>query len=483
VNADLQTDTSPEQMKALLARQKQSFVAEGPVSAKVRISRLQQALDLVFDNREQLLEASSHDFGGRSRHQSLMSDIYNTLEVIKYNQKHLRKWMSATRRSVGMPMALFGARARIEYQPKGVVGVLGTWNFPIYTVIAPLVGALAAGNRAILKFSEVTPATAALMERLVSQYFDEEVVACVCGGPAVGEAFSSLGFDHIIFTGAGSIGKHVMRAAAETLTPVTLELGGKSPVIIAGDADLQETAVRILAGKALNCGQVCLSPDYVFVPEEKLQEFLRIAREWVTEMFPTMLDNPDYTSVVNERHRQRLLSYLDDAKDKGAEVHTVNPADEDFSQQADSHKMPLTLVVNPTDDMAVMQEEIFGPLIGVKTYRHVEECIEYINAHPHPLGLYLFTDDKALQKLVLDNTRSGGVTINDVFAHVSTQDLPFGGIGPSGMGHYHGEHGFKTFSHARAVYKQTRVNLQRLGGMLPPYDDKSDKTLKTMIKK
>ena len=483
MNSQLQTDTSLDKMQALLQQQRQAFTREGHVGAEVRIARLDKALDLIFDNRDQLVEALNEDFGGRSKHQSLMSDIYNTLEVIKFNKKHLRKWMRPDKRKVAMPMRLFGAKARVEYQPKGVVGVLGTWNFPIYTVIAPMVGALAAGNRVMVKFSEVTPTTAALMGRLIEQYYEEEVVACVTGGPAVGEAFSSLGFDHILFTGAGSIGKHVMRAAAETLTPVTLELGGKSPVIIARDADIRETAVRILAGKTLNSGQVCLSPDYLFVPEEKLQEFLKDANDWAAEAFPTKKDNPDFTSVVNERHYQRLLSYLEDAKGKGADVRPINPANENFSVQEGSYKIPFTFVIDPTDDMMIMREEIFGPLIPIKTYRDVDECIGYINANPHPLGLYLFTNDKALQRRVLDHTLSGGVTINDVFAHVSTQDLPFGGIGPSGMGNYHGAYGFKTFSHSRAVYTQTRINLQRLGGMMPPYDSKSDKTLEGMIKK
>ena len=483
MNSELKIDTPIERMQGLLEAQRAAFMDEGHVSAETRISRLNKALDLVFDHRDELVEALSEDFGGRSKHQSLMSDIYNTMEHIKFNRKHLAKWMRPDKRKVAIPMNLFGAKARVEYQPKGVVGVLGTWNFPIFTTIAPMVAALAAGNRVIVKFSEVTPITAALMGRLIEQYFDEDVVACVNGGPAVGEAFSSLGFDHILFTGAGSIGKHVMRAASEVLTPVTLELGGKSPVIVARDADLEETTQRILAGKALNGGQVCLSPDYLFLPEESLQPFLAFAREWTAEAFPTMLNNPDYTSIVNERHRQRLLAYIDDAREKGAEIVTINPASENFSDQQSSQKIPLTLVVNPTDDMAIMQEEIFGPIIAVKTYQDVSECIRYINAHPHPLGLYLFTDDVNLQRDVLDKTLSGGVTINDVIAHVSCQDLPFGGIGASGMGNYHGEFGFRTFSHARTVYKQTKINLQKLGGMLPPYDSKSDKTLQGMLKK
>ncbi len=483
MNAQQSISTTPEQMLELIALQRKSFINEGAVSAEVRIARLDKAIDLIVDNQKVLVEALSVDFGHRSKQQSLMSDIYSTVEALKFNKKHLRKWMKTEKRKVGMPFSLFGTKARVEYQPKGVIGILGTWNFPVNTVFSPLGGILAAGNRAVIKFSEVTPASAALLEKLVAKYFDRDEVACVSGGPDVGAAFSGMPFDHIIFTGAGSIGKHVLRAAAENLTPVTLELGGKSPVIIGRDADLQETATRIMTGKALNVGQVCLSPDYLMVPEEKLEEFISFATDWTKQMFPTMLNNPDYSSVINERHYNRLLSYMEDAKALNADIREINPAGEDFSQQEGVFKIPFTFVVNPSDEMKIMQDEIFGPLIAVKTYKNVEECLDYINAHPRPLGLYMFTNDQGLQRQVLDNTLSGGVTINDVISHVSCENLPFGGIGPSGMGGYHGFDGFKTFSHARSIYKQSKINLQKLGGMVPPYGDKCDKTLASMIKK
>ena len=484
MNAPQPINTTPAEMQALLERQRSDFINEGHVSAETRIARLDKAIDLIFDNKDQLVEALSKDFGNRSNHQSLMSDIFSTLEALKFNKKHLRGWMKTDKRKVGMPFSLFGTKARVEYQPLGVVGILGTWNFPINTIFSPLAGILAAGNRALIKASEVTPTTADLLADLIPKYFDENVVAIVTGGPEVGAAFSSLPLDHIIFTGAGSIGKHVMRAAAENLTPVTLELGGKSPVIVARDADLKETATRILSGKALNVGQVCLSPDYIFVPEESLETFMGHATEFITEMFPTMRDNPDYSSVVNKRHYERLLSYLEDAKAFNGDVREVNPGSEDFSQQQEGlHKIPFTFVVNPTEEMKIMQEEIFGPLIAVKTYKEVDECINYINAHPRPLGLYMFTNDTSLQNKILEKTLSGGVTINDVLVHVSCENLPFGGVGPSGMGGYHGFDGFKTFSHARSIYKQSKINLQKLGGMLPPYGEKCDKTLNSMIKK
>ena len=264
---------------------------------------------------------------------------------------------------------------------------------------------------------------------------------------------------------------------------MTLELGGKSPVIIADDYDLQEAVERIINGKILNQGQVCLSPDYVFVPEDKLEDFNTRCMDYLGKLYPTILDNPDYTSVVNARHFQRLQSYLEDARQQGADIREFNPANEDFSQQQGTHKIPLTLVINPGDELLVSKEELFGPVIVLRSYEKLQDCLDYVRARPHPLALYYFGNSKSEQRYVLDNSTSGAVTINDVIFHVSCEDLPFGGIGPSGMGNYHGLDGFKTFSHPRAVYTQSKINFQRLGGMIPPYGDKCDKTLKTMIRK
>ncbi|WP_062270357.1 coniferyl aldehyde dehydrogenase [Endozoicomonas arenosclerae] len=477
-------DVSTADMQAVLDRQKAAYLEEGPVSAEVRIDRLNRLIDLVHDHKDEMVVALSKDFGHRSSHQTLMSDIYSTLESLKHTKKSLKSWMKPEKRKAPVPMNIFGARARIEYQPKGVIGILGTWNFPIHTVVSPLAGIFAAGNRALIKYSEVTPETSALMHSLIKKYYKEEECAGFLGGPEVGAAFSGLPLDHLIFTGATSIARHVMRSASENLTPVTLELGGKSPVIISREADLKEAARRIFAGKTLNVGQVCLSPDYVFVPEDLREEFLAHAFSIVAEMFPTMLSNPDYCSVINERHYQRLQGYIQDAKDKGGDVREINPGNEDFSQQQGVHKIPLTLIVDPSTDMKVSQDELFGPLLCVKSYKKLDECIDYINANPRPLALYYFGPKKGPEvRKVLDNTTSGGVCINDVMAHVSCEDLPFGGVGHSGMGNYHGPEGFKTFSHARSVFTQTKINLQALGGMLPPYGEKADKTLAGMIKK
>ncbi len=476
-------DTGINDMRATLDRQRQLCTTEGAVSAELRIDRLNRAIDLIFDNRDIIVDTLGQDFGHRSSHQSLMSDIYATIECLKHSKKHLKKWMKAEKRKAPFPMNLLGAKARVEFQPKGVVGIIGTWNFPLNTVFSPLAGVLAAGNRAMIKCSEVTPKTGELLATLTPKYFSNDEIAVFNGGPEVGAQFSALPFDHIIFTGATSIARHILRAAADNLTPVTLELGGKSPVILSKSYPIQDAVERIFGGKILNVGQVCLSPDYVFVPEDQLEAFTQAASAYITSMFPTLRDNPDYTSVVNERHYQRLQSYLADAREKGGDVREINPANEDFSQQQGTFKIPLTLVVNPSDDMLVMQEELFGPVICIKTYRQVEECIDYVNARPRPLALYYFGKDQAEQQHILDHTVSGAVTINDVIFHVSCEDLPFGGIGPSGMGNYHGADGFKTFSHAKAIYKQSNINFQKLGGMVPPYGEKADKTLKAMIRK
>jgi coniferyl-aldehyde dehydrogenase len=310
--------------------------------------------------------------------------------------------------------------------------------------------------------------------------FDETEVAVFTGGPDVGAAFSRLPFDHLLFTGATSIAYHVMKAAAENLVPTTLELGGKSPVIIGDSADLALTAKRVMMGKTMNAGQICLAPDYVMVPQGKARDFVHQAADAISTMFPTIKENPDYTSVINQKHYDRLQGYLDDARAKGAEIVELNPAKEDFRQQP-YHKIPPTLVLNPTDDMKIMQDEIFGPLLPVKTYNNVEEAIGYVNDHSRPLGLYYFGNDNAEQERVLTRTTSGGVTVNDVIMHVAMEDLPFGGIGPSGMGSYHGIDGFRTFSHAKSVYQQTGRDLTAM--MRPPYGAAIQKMLDGAIKR
>lgn len=467
-------------MKEQLEALKAACIRDGLPSAQTRIERLDKSIALLCDHGDALCEAMSADFGHRSIDQSRFSDISGSIGTLKYAKKHLRSWMRPQKRRAEFPLGLLGAKAAVHYQPKGVVGIVSPWNFPVNLTFAPLAGVLAAGNRVMIKPSEFTPQTSALMAELIAQYYAKNEVAVITGGSDVGQAFSSLAFDHLIFTGATSVARHVMRAAAENLVPVTLELGGKSPVIVGESADLQQAALRIMAGKVLNAGQVCLAPDYVYLPEGSESGFVEAAKGAVAKMFPGGLrDNDDYTSVVNQRHLDRLQNYLADAREKGAEVIALNPSDEDFSQQT-HHRMAPQLVLNPTDDMLVMQDEIFGPILPIKTYKQAAEAVAYVNQNPRPLGLYYFGSDAAERDYVLQNTTSGGVTINDVFFHVAQEELPFGGVGPSGMGAYHGQQGFAEFSHQKAVYTQTKADLFAI--LRPPYGEKFRKFIGARIK-
>lgn len=467
-------------MRKQLENQKAACIRDGLPAAETRIERLDKSIALLCDNSDALCEAMSADFGHRSIDQSRFSDISGSIDTLKYAKKHVRAWMRPEKRATQFPLGLFGARAAVHCQPKGVVGIISPWNFPVNLTFAPLAGVLSAGNRVMIKPSEFTEQTSALMAELFAKYYEEDEVAVVTGGADVGAEFSSLPFDHLVFTGATSIARHVMRAAAENLVPVTLELGGKSPVIVSESADLQMAALRIMSGKTLNAGQICLAPDYVFLPQGKESEFVAAASASVSTMFPNGLrDNDDYTSVVSERHLDRLNAYLEDARSKGAEVIALNPDNEDFSQQS-HHKMAPHIVINASDDMLVMQDEIFGPILPVKTYEGVQDSVAYINERPRPLGLYYFGSDVVEQDYVLHNTTSGGVTINDVFFHVAQEDLPFGGVGPSGMGAYHGKEGFDEFSHRKAVYAQARADLFAI--VRPPYGEKFRKFIGGRIK-
>ncbi len=473
-------ETSKEQMSGLLERQREAYLLEGVVSAATRRDRLERAIGLLNTHESRLVEAMNEDFGHRSEHQSLLTDIGGSIGPLRTAQKNLGKWMKPEKRKVGpFPLNLLGAKSRVEYQPLGVVGLISPWNFPVNLTFTPLAGILAAGNRCMIKPSEYTPATSEAMAEIFPTVFDELEIAVVIGGPQTGQDFSGLAFDHLLFTGATSIARHVMRAAAENLVPVTLELGGKSPVVVGRSADMQKTTDAIMTGKMMNAGQICLAPDYVFVPEENLDEFVESTRRSVARLYPTLLDNPDYTSVINERHFDRINGYIEEAREKGATVVELNPANEDFHQQP-HYKIPPTLIVDPDDTLKVMQDEIFGPVLPVKRYRDIDDTVQYINRRPRPLGLYYFGTDDAEQQRVLSHTTSGGVTVNDVVMHVAQEDLPFGGVGPSGMGSYHGLDGFRTFSHAKAIFQQSKLNVAELAGIRPPYSEKTLKAIKGM---
>jgi coniferyl-aldehyde dehydrogenase len=465
-------------MHSILEKQKAASIRDGVPSAEQRVDRLDKAIDLLLTHSDELCRAMRDDFGHRSIDASLAFDIGGSIDALKYSKKHLRKWMRAEKRSPQFPLGLFGAKAMVRYQPKGVVGIISPWNFPVNLAFGPLAGVLAAGNRAMIKPSEFTEQTSRLLAELISQYYDEAEVAVVTGAADVGAAFSELPFDHLVFTGATSVARHVMRAAAENLVPLTLELGGKSPVIVGSSADIEKVALRTMTCKTLNAGQICLAPDYVLLPEGKEDEFVEAAKNAVASMYPNgVMQSDDYTAIINERHFNRLQACINDARDKGAKIIALDSTDDSQDQP---YRLPPHLALNPTDDMQVMQDEIFGPVLPVRTYSKIEEAIAFINARPRPLAIYYFGDDAAEHQRVLDETVSGGATINDVLFHAAQEDLPFGGIGASGMGSYHGRDGFNEFSHKKAVYTQTKADL--MGVLRPPYGEKFRKLMGSRLK-
>lgn len=369
------------------------------------------------------------------------------------------------RRRVGSSWFLLPSRAFVMYQPLGVVGVIGAWNYQLLLTLSPVVDALAAGNHVMLKPSEITPRTASVISELIAEAFPAEYVTVVTGGSEVADAFSRLPFDHIVFTGSSRVGQLVMRAASENLTPVTLELGGKSPAIIHGEFPLRTAVERIITGKLLNAGQTCVAPDYVLLPRGREEEFARLAGDAVRRLYPKLVDSPDYTRMVSQRHYERLAAAVVDAAAKGARTEVINPAGEACS--AENRVFAPTLVLGATDEMTVMREEIFGPVLPVVTYDALDDAIAFVNARPRPLALYYFDRDRRRIDTVLARTISGGVTVNDVIYHLGQHNLPFGGVGPSGMGHYHGFDGFETLSKKKGVMVQSRLSALAL--VRPPY--------------
>jgi len=469
--AYLQTLQQPlEELDRLFAAQRAAYAANPMPAADQRQQWLKALRDLLSDERQALVEAISADFSHRSADETLLAELMPSLHGIHYASRHLKGWMKSSRRKVGM--AFQPASAKVVYQPLGVIGIIVPWNYPLYLAIGPLVGALAAGNRVMLKLSESTPATGQLLKTLLGRIFPEDLVCVVLGEADIGVAFSRLRFDHLLFTGATSIGKHVMRAAAENLTPVTLELGGKSPAIVSRDVPLKDAAERIAFGKTLNAGQTCVAPDYVLVPQDRVGAFVEAYRQVVNNFYPTLADNPDYTAIINERQLARLNGYVSDATSKGALLIPL-------FEQGQGRRMPHSLLLNVTDEMTVMQDEIFGPLLPIVPYQDIDQAFAYINQRPRPLALYYFGYDKREQNRVLHETHSGGVCLNDTLLHVAQDDMPFGGIGPSGMGHYHGHEGFLTFSKAKGVLIKQRFNAARL--IYPPYGKSIHKLIQKLF--
>ena len=469
--------TSPTQhLRTILAAQRAAFLQAGPPTLAERRDDLKRLRVAILGRRAEIERALQADFGHRSQHETAIMDIATPIQGIDYLRKNLRRFMRPQRRNVAMTFRF--ASARIEYQPLGVVGIVAPWNYPIALALMPLATALAAGNRAMIKPSEFTPETSALLTTMLAEIFPAEKVAVVEGGADVGAAFTALPFDHLLFTGSTPVGKAVMRAASENLVPVTLELGGKSPVIVAPGHVTDAAVRRIAFGKLANGGQTCVAPDYVIVHRDEVEAFTAAYDRAVSSLYPAGPTSTDYTSVVNERHHSRLNGLLDDAAAKGARI--VNVGQNPQAAQSRPHTLAPTLVLQTSDDMAIMQEEIFGPLMPVVTYGDLDEAIAYVNAHPRPLALYYFGNDDGDRSKVLSRTTSGNVGINNTIMHFAQEDLPFGGVGPSGMGSYHGLEGFRSMSHAKGIFVQGRWNAANL--LQAPFGRLADTILGVMLR-
>lgn len=473
---DMSNSAAPHQLDIAFERLRAGFSHETFPSAEVRRDRLAALGRLLRENSSRIEEAISADFGHRSPHETRLLELFPCLEGVRHSRRHLRRWMRAERRPTGRWFQ--PGRSSVLPQPLGVVGILVPWNYPIFLSVGPLICALAAGNRALLKMSEFTPGTGALFAELAAQYFDPGVVAVVNGDARVGQAFSALPFDHLLFTGSTEVGHHVMRAAAENLTPVTLELGGKSPAIVAPGYSLTRAAERIGVGKTMNAGQTCIAPDYALVPRGLEQTFVAALRTTIDGIYPDLATTPDYTHIINQRHFDRLNRYVDEARSAGCEIAGLSShmAQPDIA----TRRMPPLALLNPGDGLAVMREEIFGPLLPVIGYESLEQAVDFVNARPHPLALYLFDDDASRISRLLKATHAGGVTINDVIMHIAQDELPFGGVGASGMGAYHGKAGFDTFSKLKPVFHQSRLN--GLGFFKPPYGRMFDRLVSILMR-
>ena len=457
------TDNPPASLERLLLVQRSGFEAERYPSVATRRDRLERLRRIVTQDESRFVAAIERDFGHRSAHETRLAELYIVGAEARHAIRRLSRWMKPRR--VATPWHLLPASARIMHQPVGVVGIISPWNYPVQLALAPAVAAIAAGNRVMLKPSELTPATSSLLAELVSASFREDEFAVVEGDADIGQAFSALAFDHLFFTGSTAVGRKVAQAAAANLTPVTLELGGKSPAVFDATADFASSVPRLMVGKLLNAGQTCIAPDYALVPAARLDEFIAAATATVHDLYPQVSTNPDYTSIVNARHFARLTGLLDDARSKGARIMPLGEAG--ARTDATPRRLVPTLVAGVTDDMAIMREEIFGPLLPIETYSTPDDAIAKINARPHPLALYWFGADRRHCERMLRQTLAGGVTVNDTLWHFAHEGLPFGGVGASGSGQYHGEHGFVTFSKAKPVYAQSRFAPTRL--LYPPY--------------
>ena len=441
----------------------------------VRAKWLHALEAMLNDQRHAFAAAIDADFGQRPTEETDLLEFFPSLSSVRHALKHGQRWMRPQRSLPGL--AFLPARNVLMPQPLGVVGIIVPWNYPLYLAVGPLVDALVAGNRAMVKMSEFTPVFSALFAEQITRHFTPDEVTIVTGDADVAQAFSSLPFDHLLFTGSTAVGHHVMRAAATSLTPVTLELGGKSPAIIGPGARFNNAVERILFGKLVNAGQTCIAPDYVLLPRIRMAEFVAVAKRTVTKMYPQLGQNTQYASVISDRQYQRLVGLRDTAVAAGARVHVLGDGEDDPTRRL----LPPQLLSEVGEDMDVMRQEIFGPLLPLVPYDTIDEAIAYVAAHPHPLALYLFEEDAAVIDSVLARTVAGGVSVNDTLYHIAQHGLPFGGVGASGMGGYHGEAGFRTFSHMKPIFRQARLNGAGLLG--PPYGTLFRRMVDVLIKR
>ncbi|HVE07206.1 MAG TPA: coniferyl aldehyde dehydrogenase [Paraburkholderia sp.] len=471
---DLPDAAATHALDTLLRDQKAAWLRDPYPSWETRAAQLKALRRMLLDNRDALTEAIQADFGNRSEEEVLLAEFMLAKEEIGSALRHGKRWMKPQRRNVNR--WLLPARAKVIPQPLGVVGIIVPWNYPVLLAVSPLIGALAAGNRAMIKMSELTPRTAALFERLIAQTFSRDQVAVVNGDAAVAAAFSALPFDHLLFTGSTKVGYDVMRAAAGNLTPVTLELGGKSPVIIGPDARFGYAVESIMLGKTLNAGQTCVAPDYVLVPRGKEAAFIERARAAIAKLYPDFARNRDFTSIISARHFERLQRLADEAQAAGAQLHPLS----DAASDPQTRRFAPQAVTNAPADTTLLQEEIFGPLLPLVPYDTLDEAIAWINARPRPLSLYLYDDNPATVERVTRETIAGGMAVNETLLHLACDSLPFGGVGASGMGAYHGYDGFVTFSKMKPVFTQTRLNGRGL--IVPPYGKRVKALLRLMLK-
>ena len=464
-------DSPADSMRALLRIQQNAFQGDMLPSRAVRLDRLKRLNLLIESHADEFAAAISSDFGTRSRIEIRITETLFLQSGIRHAIQNLSRWMKARR--VSTALAYRPGKSMIMRQPLGVIGIISPWNYPLQLALAPLIGALAAGNRAILKPSELTPAFSRALADAIAKTFASDEVAAVTGDASVGKLFAALPFDHLVFTGSTAVGREVAQAAAKNLTPVTLELGGKSPAIIDASCDLESVIDRIAWGKLINAGQTCIAPDYMLVPRNDVDRFVARLRISMTRLYPKFRSNPDYSAIISERHLRRLRELIEDARARGAGVIEIEPLDP--SVAAAARQLAPTLLLNVTDSMRVMNEEIFGPVLPIVPYDTLVEALAYINRHERPLALYWFGRNSAARDQVLAGTIAGGVSINDTLLHIAQEGLPFGGVGASGQGHYHGEFGFRQFSKEKPVFIQSRFSG---GGIIrPPYKPSIERVL------